>query len=187
MAFTNGIVALVAIFLFTSNIKLAQSLDMAYCANINTASTNGSKYLDSQILMLHANFCQDSSIYQSDGLCHDFCLSDYAFSILQDDSCWCSNYVPDKTTQVDTDECDISCHGFPSDTCGGDGLWGYIALDKEPVGTSGASTSTKISSPVSVPVFVLFKESVPLRIMSSGFSFFAACLHSITTTGGLLV
>ncbi|XXG98765.1 THO2 plays a role in transcriptional elongation [Hypoxylon texense] len=130
MAFTNGIVALAAIFLFTSNIELVQSLDMTYCASINTASTNA-----------------NASIYQSDGLCHDFCLSEYAFSVLQDDSCWCSNYVPDKTTQVDTDECNISCHGFPSDTCGGDGLWGYIALDKEPVGTSGASTSTKTSSP----------------------------------------
>lgn len=161
MAFTNGIVALVAIFLFTSNIKLAQSLDMAYCANINTASTNG-----------------NSSIYQSDGLCHDFCLSDYAFSILQDDSCWCSNYVPDKTTQVDTDECDISCHGFPSDTCGGDGLWGYIALDKEPVGTSGASTSTKISSPDTTD-----KTTTTTRHTSTSTTSPSVSVHTVTAGG----
>ncbi|KAI1776529.1 hypothetical protein F4818DRAFT_439928 [Hypoxylon cercidicola] len=130
MAFTNRIMALAAIFLFVSNIELAQSLDMTYCASINTGSTPG-----------------NSSIYQSDGLCHDFCLSEYAFSVIQDDSCWCSNYVPDESTQVDPDECNKSCSGFPSDTCGGDGLWGYIGLVKEPAGTTGGSTSSPTSTP----------------------------------------
>lgn len=130
MAFTREIMALVAIMLFTSHIDLAQSLDIAYCASINTASTNG-----------------NASIYQSNGLCYDFCLDDYAFSVLQDDSCWCSNYVPDKTVQVDSSECNAACPGYPSDLCGADGLWEYIALEKSPSGTTGASTSTQTSTP----------------------------------------
>lgn len=130
MAFTREIMALVAIVLFTSHIDLAQSLDIAYCASINTASTNG-----------------NASIYQSNGLCYDFCLDDYAFSVLQDDSCWCSNYVPDKTVQVDSSECNAACPGYPSDLCGADGLWEYIALEKSPSGTTGASTSTQTSTP----------------------------------------
>ncbi|KAI0172072.1 hypothetical protein GGR52DRAFT_573215 [Hypoxylon sp. FL1284] len=110
--------------LFASNIELALSNDIAYCASINTASTNA-----------------NSSIYQSNGLCTGFCSSDYAFSVLQDDSCWCTNYIPDKTTQVGADKCDTDCHGYPSDKCGGNGLWEYIALDMEPSGTLGGSSS----------------------------------------------
>ncbi|KAI1767631.1 hypothetical protein GGR53DRAFT_480954 [Hypoxylon sp. FL1150] len=130
MVFSREIVALAAIVLFTSNIDLAQSLDIAYCASINTASTSA-----------------NASIYQSNGLCYDFCIDDYAFSVLQDDSCWCSDYVPDKTTQVDSDKCDTECPGYPSDSCGGDSLWEYISLTKSPSGTTGASTSTQTSTP----------------------------------------
>lgn len=138
--------------------------------------------------MLHADFYQDASIYQSNGLCYDFCLDDYAFSVLQDDSCWCSNYVPDKTVQVDSSECNAACPGYPSDLCGADGLWEYIALEKSPSGTTGASTSTQTSTPVSVPVFVF----IPGISASSNHVVWVLFLcrifgTAITTTGGLFV
>ncbi|KAK8080589.1 Carbohydrate-binding WSC [Apiospora hydei] len=31
------------------------------------------------------------------------------------------------------------CSGYPDDTCGGDGLWGYMMLGKDPSGTQGAN------------------------------------------------
>lgn len=85
----------------------------------------------------------DTSIYQSNGLCHDFCIDDYAYAITQDNSCWCSNYAPAKSTREDTDKCDTSCPGYPSEYCGGDDLYGYLSLGNvEPSGTQGASTSS---------------------------------------------
>ncbi|KAI8961644.1 hypothetical protein F5Y11DRAFT_222528 [Daldinia sp. FL1419] len=132
MPFTTRLVAHMGLMALFTKLSHAQSIPMAYCANINTASTQG-----------------NSSIYQSDGLCHDFCAATFAFAIVKDDECWCSDYVPDKATQVDTDKCDSKCPGFPSDTCGGDGLWGYISLDHKPSGTksAGSGSSTKTSSP----------------------------------------
>ncbi|KAI1132494.1 hypothetical protein F5Y10DRAFT_261205 [Nemania abortiva] len=116
--------------------QIIQSLTIEYCASDNTAATP-----------------TNSSIWQSNGLCHDFCVDDYAFSILQGHYCWCSNYVPATSSQVDTDKCDDSCPGWKPDTCGADGLFGYIALDKSPSGTadaSSASTSTGQTSTTSV-------------------------------------
>ncbi|KAI2781982.1 hypothetical protein F4815DRAFT_443898 [Daldinia loculata] len=132
MPFTTRSVALVGLMAFFSKLSHAQSIPMAYCASLNTASTTG-----------------NSSIYQSDGLCHDFCSATFAFAIVQDDECWCSDYVPDEATQVDTDKCDSGCPGFPSDTCGGDGLWGYMSLVHKPSGTKtvGSTSSTKSPTP----------------------------------------
>ncbi|OTB19896.1 hypothetical protein K445DRAFT_7914 [Daldinia sp. EC12] len=125
-------VALMGLMALFSNLGHAQSIPMAYCAKINTASTVG-----------------NSSTFQSDGLCFNFCAATSAFAIVKDDECWCSDYVPDESAQVDTDECNKSCPGFPSDRCGGDGLWGYMSLDHKPSGTktAGSATSTKTLSP----------------------------------------
>ncbi len=86
----------------------------------------------------------------SDGLCHNQC-PDNAFAVVQGSNCWCSDYEPDSSVQTDVSDCNTSCPGFPSDTCGGDGLWGYMAMGKEPSGTKGAgsstgSTTTKVSN-----------------------------------------
>lgn len=121
--------ALLGLLAFTANINLAAGLDMAYCASINTASTNA-----------------NSSTFQSDGLCHDFCVDSFAYAVVQDSDCWCSNYTPDDSTTEDTTKCSSSCPGYPSDTCGGDGLYGYMSLSKEPSGTKGSGSSTSTST-----------------------------------------
>lgn len=84
--------------------------------------------------------------FQSDGSCQQTCLSSYAFAILQGSSCWCSDYIPADTTF--TSSCDEHCPGFPSDTCGStsSGLFGYIALNKSPSGTAGASSAAATTS-----------------------------------------
>ncbi|OTA63745.1 hypothetical protein K449DRAFT_394305 [Hypoxylon sp. EC38] len=139
--------ALVGLMAFMSNIGLSSSIDMAYCASINTGTTPG-----------------NSSIWQSDGLCHDFCLDDYAFAIVKDNECWCSDYTPDETKQVDVSKCSEECPGYTSDTCGGDGLWGYMSLAKQPSGTSGGSSSTSSPDPVTETVHntVTVTPTVPI-------------------------
>ena len=139
------------------------SVPMAYCASINTGSTPTSAYFSRTgcffTRQTNTNkhkqrtdrlLLTDSSIYQSDGLCYDFCVDDYAFAVIQGKDCWCSNYTPTKSSLVSTSECDLSCAGYPSDVCGGDNLFGYMALNKSPSGTaSGTSTSSPTSSSVS--------------------------------------
>lgn len=86
--------------------------------------------------------------FQSNGWCHDHCLSDYAFAIVQGYNCWCSNYVPGITSS--SSNCDTKCPGY-DEFCGGDGFYGYIALNKAPLGTLGASDSAASSTPVRHP------------------------------------
>ncbi|RFU35049.1 hypothetical protein B7463_g1320, partial [Scytalidium lignicola] len=123
---------LITLYLFAF-LDLASALKISFCSSLNTANTN-----------------KNTSIFQSNGLCHDFCDSSYAFAVLQDNGCWCSNYVPGQTTSVS--DCNEPCPGFPPDLCGAKGLFGYIALDKSPSGTHGAdsvpSTPAADSSPV---------------------------------------
>ena len=61
-------------------------------------------------------------------------MQSYAYAIVQDSLCWCSNYTPG-AKKVSTDECSNQCPGYPDDLCGGDNLYGYIKLDKSAVGT----------------------------------------------------
>ena len=50
--------------------------------------------------------------------------------------CWCSDFAPGRTASISA--CDKDCNGFPSEKCGGDGFFAYIALEKQPSGTVGA-------------------------------------------------
>ncbi|TEY43667.1 hypothetical protein BOTCAL_0364g00010 [Botryotinia calthae] len=107
--------------------KHVQAISMKYCSTLNTGSGSA-----------------NSSIYQSDGLCYDFCLDEYAFAVVQGSDCWCSNYVPGTTSS--SSDCDTTCPGYPDDTCGGDNLYGYMSLTLSPLGTKGAATTSSTSS-----------------------------------------
>ncbi|EPE02245.1 er membrane protein [Ophiostoma piceae UAMH 11346] len=111
-----GLLASSALFTYVLG---TPSVDIAYCASANTATTSS-----------------NTSIYQSDGLCYDFCSDDYAYALVSGTECWCSDYTPSKSIQVDTSECNGACAGYPSDWCGGDGLYAYMALSKSPSGTA---------------------------------------------------
>ncbi|ELR07053.1 hypothetical protein, variant [Pseudogymnoascus destructans 20631-21] len=103
--------------LITTQVRPVQALTIAYCAGINTASRAG-----------------NYSIYQSNGLCQTFCQQSFAFAIVQDNLCWCSNYAPGAST-ASISKCSNECPGYPADLCGGADLYGYIKLDKNVVGT----------------------------------------------------
>ncbi|KAI1185952.1 hypothetical protein F5B17DRAFT_405907 [Nemania serpens] len=124
---TMPFVAMIALMALIIGPRSVQSLDMEYCASANTAGTP-----------------TNSSIWQSNGLCHDFCVrQSFALAVLQGHYCWCSNYAPAKSSQVDTAECNDPCPGWKYDTCGTSDLFGYIQLDIPPSGTAdGSSTST---------------------------------------------
>lgn len=99
----------------------------------------------------------DQSIYQTNGLCHDFCFDDYAYAITQDEGCWCSNYTPDESVQEDDDECSTTCPAFPEEHCGGPDAFAYLELGLvAPSGTKGASPSATSSAEVSLSILLFF-------------------------------
>ncbi|KAL7900585.1 hypothetical protein HDV63DRAFT_286758 [Trichoderma sp. SZMC 28014] len=106
---------------------LVSAIEVNVCASFNTAQTP-----------------LNVSIYQSNGLCGGFCTrKNYAFSITQQNSCWCSNYYPDKASVVDTNKCNVPCPAWQPEDCGGPGLFGYILLNEvAPSGTSTAPASS---------------------------------------------
>jgi hypothetical protein len=63
-------------------------------------------------------------------------------AVVQGHNCWCGDYIPFEAAQVDVGKCNNICPGFPSDTCGGDGLYGYMLLDVQPAGTIDPGSST---------------------------------------------
>lgn len=88
-------------------------------------------------------------MFQTNGLCHDFCgPQGYAYGVTQSNSCWCSNYTPAQSSQVSKSKCNTDCPGYPSEKCGGAGLFAYVVvIGVAPSGTKGAgdgSSSTSI-------------------------------------------
>ncbi|KAK6077511.1 hypothetical protein SCUP234_06600 [Seiridium cupressi] len=137
------VMVFLGVFLGLASLASASSIAMTYCASLLTADSGSA----------------NSSTYQSDGLCYDFCGSDYAFAIVQEKNCWCSNYAPASSLQVDTSECNSACPGYPADTCGGSGLYGYMQLSKSPLGTQGADTTTAAAATTTTQATT--KESTP--------------------------
>ncbi|TQS38551.1 hypothetical protein Golomagni_00940 [Golovinomyces magnicellulatus] len=141
-----------ALFVLSQKISAAKS---SYCSEINTSSGNS-----------------NSSVYQSNGLCTNFCIQDFAFAILQDQNCWCSNYIPPTTTTG----CTLKCPGYPFESCGGDELYEYIALGNvSPSGTLEASPTTQTSTTsvpheitvTTTPIIITQTENVPRTSSSS--------------------
>ncbi|KAI7783958.1 hypothetical protein LA080_010983 [Diaporthe eres] len=127
-ACSGAIIALATVFLGFASAD--PSLPVAYCASTNTAEGSA-----------------NSSIYQSQGLCYGICNDQgYAFAVLQSSDCWCSNVVPSSDDQTSTSNCESSCPGYPTDYCGGDGTYGYIALSASPSSTAGGSSKTTSST-----------------------------------------
>ncbi|KAI1816938.1 hypothetical protein GGS20DRAFT_582978 [Poronia punctata] len=124
MARSRSIVPWVALAAALVGATLVQSLE--YCANFNAGETP-----------------KNSSIYQSNGLCRDFCNErSYAFAIIQAFDCFCGDYIPDPHSQVDTGRCNRACPGWPDETCGAKGLYQYILLDSQPSGTKSGEVPT---------------------------------------------
>ncbi|KAL0263217.1 hypothetical protein SLS55_002195 [Diplodia seriata] len=81
-------------------INRVSALTQTYCSSQNTGSDN----------------LQDTYTFQSNGHCHDKCVEDYAFAVVQGKQCWCSNYAP--SDQQDTSNCDTTCPGYGYEDCG---------------------------------------------------------------------
>ncbi|KAJ2903761.1 hypothetical protein MKZ38_009413 [Zalerion maritima] len=100
-----------------------------YCSDINTASSS-------------ANY----STFQSNGLCDTYC-DGYSYAILQDSACWCSDFTPASSTNVDLDDCDTECPGYPDDSCGKAGeYYIYLFKNQSPSGTKSASSTSSSST-----------------------------------------
>ncbi|VUC22591.1 unnamed protein product [Clonostachys rosea] len=120
------------VLLATSQLVVA-SVPLDLCASFNTAETP-----------------RNISIYQTNGLCKDFCTQDYAYAITQQQYCWCSNYTPSKSDQIDMSQCNINCPAYPDEKCGGKGVFGYVELDAHlPSGTRGSDSSSASSTSTS--------------------------------------
>ncbi|PGH16776.1 hypothetical protein AJ80_05091 [Polytolypa hystricis UAMH7299] len=128
---------------------LVSALEIAYCSSMNTGS----------------GFKAVIDTFQSHGFCHDACIAKYAFAVIQDKSCWCSNVAPGENPS--TDDCGSKCPGYPSETCGSKkkGLYVYIALNSVPSST--AAGSTKTTSSVSLTTFLGFHPSAPILTSDS--------------------
>ncbi|KAK2018123.1 hypothetical protein LZ32DRAFT_654337 [Colletotrichum eremochloae] len=103
---------------------LPRQLTQTLCSSQNTASTN-------------ANL----STWQTNGLCQDFCRDqNFAFAIVQWQSCWCSDVAPAPSTEAEvSDKCNDICPGYDIEHCGArPNYYGYLALAKTPTSTAGS-------------------------------------------------
>ncbi|KZL86199.1 er membrane protein [Colletotrichum incanum] len=115
---------------------LPRQLKQTLCSSQNTASTS-------------ANL----STWQTNGLCQDFCRDkNYAFAIVQWQSCWCSDVAPAPSTEAEiSDKCNDICPGYDVERCGSrPNYYGYLALAKTPTSTAGSGgDSTSSQAPPS--------------------------------------
>lgn len=122
--------AIISIIGLAVHVHAGDGLTNAYCSTDNTGVANGPYY----------------NIYQSMGSCATQCQQTYAFAVLQGKDCWCSDYIPGSVTN--NANCNSPCPGFPSDLCGNpsEGLFGYVALNIAPSGTSGVKPVSQLQS-----------------------------------------
>ncbi|KAK4155421.1 hypothetical protein C8A00DRAFT_41971 [Chaetomidium leptoderma] len=108
------------------------SVPMEYCASVNTAD----------MVPIHYD-------WQSDGRCFGNCTTlKYALAIVKEKNCWCSNLIPNRADQKSLGNCQDPCPGYPTDFCGGDGVYGYMDVAGfSPTGTAPpGGDSTKLPS-----------------------------------------
>ncbi|KAJ5512302.1 Carbohydrate-binding WSC subgroup [Penicillium fimorum] len=121
----------VSVFALVAPFASAAS-SLAYCASDNTGSS----------------FKGVADTFQSNGACITTC-GDYALGILQGKKCWCSNVAPSKGSQTETSDCNSSCPGYPSDSCGSasKGVFAYVKIPGNDVtSTAGGSSTSKTTS-----------------------------------------
>ncbi|GAB7333556.1 hypothetical protein MBLNU13_g05131t1 [Cladosporium sp. NU13] len=142
--------AAAALFIANASAQVWGGQSQQYCSNQNTGS----------------DYSAVTDIYNSYKACTDNCGSNYAFAIVQYQSCWCSDYIP--ADQESTGDCDQGCPGYPGNSCGNadSGLYGYIALDKAPSGTAGGGSSSQASS-TAASTSSSVRSSVPMTTSSS--------------------
>ncbi|TDZ22774.1 Cell wall integrity and stress response component 4 [Colletotrichum orbiculare MAFF 240422] len=132
-----------------------RQLKQSLCSNQNTASGSA-----------------NTSIWQTNGLCQDFCTEkNAAFAIVQWQSCWCSDVAPASSTEADVDEkCTGICPGYDVEHCGSrPEYYSYISLAKLPTSTAGgggdgttkqpSTSAPPAPSPTTVKVTVTETES----------------------------
>ncbi|KAF2456428.1 hypothetical protein BDY21DRAFT_50342 [Lineolata rhizophorae] len=158
--------ALAAVASLLSLAATATALSLEYCSDFNTGQDSESMFWT----------------WQSNGWCHDQCLGDYAFAVVQGNYCWCSDYIP--ANQEDTGDCDMDCPGFPDEKCGNvdEDLFGYIALPSvSPSGTMGPSPSSS-EVPPSTKTSALQSATVYTFSFSSSTALVTPTSLSITYT-----
>ncbi|KAL5379816.1 hypothetical protein PMIN06_011362 [Paraphaeosphaeria minitans] len=123
-----GLATLLALYLLIATAMA--DWDLKYCSSQNTASGDAFNWE-----------------WQSNGKCHDHCVSqgDFAFFVVQDKNCWCSDYIPAEQTNLS--DCNEPCPGYGTEKCGKAGQYYiYVNLDGNPAGTAGASQPASSSS-----------------------------------------
>ena len=107
----------------------------------------------------------------SNGECQNICQGSYVFAVLQGNYCWCSNYVPDPSSQTNTLDCNQPCPGYGSEWCGSTsaGLYGYYNLGGTPLGTAGgqSSVSTNPKTSRTPSSLVTTTSSIPSGVTST--------------------
>ncbi|KAK4174366.1 hypothetical protein QBC36DRAFT_42352 [Triangularia setosa] len=171
---TTLILAVFNVVAFLCGISQATpSIQMEYCARVNTGSS----------------FDPIISDFQSMGLCSTNCTTlEYAFAIVLEKRCWCSNIIPNKADQNSISDCTYPCPGYPSDICGGKGVWGYLEIaQNKPSGTAppGIFTTSRQPSktasanvPAPVPVTIVTTEA---EIVQSTFHITVTVTPSISS------
>ena len=163
-----------SLLMLASPAPQSSGLTQALCSTDNTGSSSAvGKSIDYEPLWkLVAKITNLAAFsdYMSNGRCFDTCKANYAFAIVQYQSCWCSNYAPAYTTS--TGSCNENCPGYPYEQCGSQSgnLYGYIALSKSPSGTLGASSTSGSTTPTSAPPSS--SQTVSFQFLSRSFSSF---------------
>jgi hypothetical protein len=171
---------------------LSQASAQILCSDINTSSMSSpSKHhrtLSTQCIL--TVWFLDVTQFQSYGSCTQYCTAFYstiqpkiyAWAILQDHKCWCSDYSP--TGDNSTTGCTEPCPGYGPNICGSaDGnFFSYIESGRlSPVGTAGAGGPSGAASTTANPVstvcyphplaFVLLLVVVMLALMATILTF----------------
>ncbi|RKP32472.1 hypothetical protein METBISCDRAFT_21456 [Metschnikowia bicuspidata] len=106
-------------------------------------------YLQSDIQLLLT--LKGDYLYQSISYCQELCGLSYVAALLNGKSCYCGLTAPLSALKKDSSKCNMPCHGFPKENCGGDGYFqvyinGATTGSSQVASTSSSSATTTSSS-----------------------------------------
>ncbi|CAI5757226.1 unnamed protein product [Candida verbasci] len=144
-------------------IKFTYSIPLNLCSSVNIGSF------------------EENTQFMSTGECRKQCTGKgYIVAIVNQHDCYCSNNVPEDTT--DLSNCNTGCPGIDTEQCGGNGYYGYLLFGNPSATVGNDETSTTSTESSSTNQQTISSQTTTSQTTSSSSTSSSTSTSSTTTS-----
>lgn len=120
--------------------------------------------------------------YQTNSYCEKQCSGYAVAATLDGSTCYCGNDLPSSISSVSSSNCDVTCQGFPTEICGGDGYLSVYTNGDEDTGSSSSSTTGGTTTTLSTSASQAETTTTPATSQTTSQTTSAATTTEAATT-----